>query len=429
MSALLLLLENLLFPLGALAVVLRFLFSPRRRLLFSLSDELSERSGGVSAETRRNLEGGPVLWVHAASAGEVMAVSGLLKRIKSQDSPPRILLTCTTISGRDKALGLKDVDAAALAPLDCYPAVARFLNAVKPRALILGETELWPQAIALASSRRIAIALVNGRISPKSFRQYRWLGAGLRPFLSRISRLAVQTPADAERFIALGAAPGSVRVVGNIKYDLLPSDLKDPEIARELAARGFAEAPIWVAGSTHPGEDEAAIAALQLLRARFPNLKLILAPRHLERCPEVASLLRKANVDFRNWTEPAAPTDCILVDRFGVLAKLYPFARARFIGGSLAPAGGHNSIEAAAAGSPVIFGPHTNNIAEVATLLISAGCGFRIERPEELVDILGKLLDDPSRRDELGRLARMTAEGLTGALDKTLTHISVVLVP
>jgi 3-deoxy-D-manno-octulosonic-acid transferase len=424
---LVLLVENLFFPLGALVIVLRFLLSSRRKVLLSLKDELRERLGGVGAEPLQKLRGRPVLWVHAASAGEVAAVSGLLERIKAGPTPPAVILTCTTVAGREKAASLPFADTAVLAPLDCYPAVSRFLGSVKPYALILVETELWPQTIALAAGRGVRIGLVNGRMTERSFGRYRWLVAGVRPFLAQISRLALQTPEDARRFEKVGAAAGTVRVVGNMKYDRLKPSAKDPKVAERLAALGWDNAAIFVAGSTHSLEEDVLIAGFLSLRNRFPHLKLILAPRHPERADQAGITLSNAGIGFRSWSQEPGPADCLLIDGLGVLPKLYPFAAVSFVGGSLVPVGGHNLLEPAIAGTPVLFGPHTGHTREVAALLQSAGVGFCIEDAKTLASVASDLLGDDQRRQALGRQARKTAESLQGAVERTFDHLVPIL--
>ena len=427
MSLLVLALENLLFPLGALAIVLGFLISPRRRVLLSLADELRERFGGVTADQLKALAGRPVLWVHAASAGEVAAAAILLERLKGGDKPPAVVMTCTTMTGRQKAAGLACVDLATLAPLDCWPAVSRFLGAVKPYGLILVETELWPQTIALAHARGLRIGLVNGRMTERSFIRYRMLRSCARPFLRMICRLAVQTEADAQRFSDLGVDPGSVRVVGNMKYDLLKPAAKDAEVASRLSALGWDGAAIWVAGSTHPGEEELVLAAYRSARKKTPDLKLVLAPRHPERAAQAARTLEEAGLPFRSWSQAPARADCLLLDVLGVLPLVYPFAAVSFVGGTLVPVGGHNLLEPAIAGTPVLFGPNTGHTREVARLLESAGVGFCCSDAAALSGALDDLLGDRARCLELGRQARGLAESLQGAVERTSSYLSPVV--
>ncbi|MBI3553654.1 MAG: 3-deoxy-D-manno-octulosonic acid transferase [Elusimicrobia bacterium] len=429
LRGLVLLVENLLFPLGALAVVLRFLLSPRRRVLLSLGEELRERFGGVSADKLDKLRGRRVLWVHAASAGEVAAVSGLLARIKAAPNPPAVILTTTTMTGRDKAAALPHADAASLAPLDCYPAVARFLDAVKPSALLLVETELWPQMLALAKSRGVRVGLVNARMTERSFGRYIILAPLARPFLRMIDRICAQSEADSQRFQAVGAASSALLVAGNMKYDRLEAPKKDEEAGRRLRALGWEGSPVWVAGSTHPVEEDAVLAAYKSAREKIRGLKLVLAPRHPERAAQAAQTLREAGVSFRAWSDAPSRADCLLLDKMGLLTKFYAFACVSFVGGTLVPVGGHNLLEPAIAGSPVIFGPRTEHTAEVARLLSGAGCGICVDDAEELSSALCDLLGNEPRRRALGLQARALAEGLRGAIERSLKHLQPVLAP
>ena len=230
-----------------------------------------------------------------------------------------------------------------IAPLDCWPAVTRFLDAAKPYSLILVETELWPNMIAAASRRGLKIGLVNGRLSERSFSRYLLARPLLAPFLRKVCRLAVQGEADGERFRALGAPEGSVLVVGNMKYDRV----KVPDTAaaaQRLRSLGWAGAPVFVAGSTHPGEEEAVLGAFLSAQARHPALKLVIAPRPPERAADTAASLKNRGVTFTSWSarESAPASDCLLIDRLGPLASFYPSATVSFVGGTLVPVGGHN---------------------------------------------------------------------------------------
>lgn len=427
MSFFVLALENLLFPLGALAIVFRFLFSSRRRVLLSLNDELFERMGGLSAAGRAKLKGRRVLWVHAASAGEVAAVSRILERIKRGEDAPAVLMTCTTVTGREKAASLACVDAASLAPLDCYPAVAAFLRNASPQALMIVETELWPQTLALAGARGVKIGLVNGRMTDRSFSRYRALAPFFRPFVARIDRLAVQTEGDAEKYRRLGARPERIAVAGNMKYDGLKAAQPDAAVKKYLKDLGWEGEPVWVAGSTHAVEEEILLEAYRLIKILFPRLHLVLAPRHPERIAETKGALEAVNVSYCVWSQGPAPAEALLIDGLGVLPKLYAFADVSYVGGTLVPVGGHNLLEPAMAGAPVLFGPHTEHTREVARLLESTGCGFCCTDAPALASALGEILGDDARRRALGRQAREVADRLRGAVDKTLAHLGPLL--
>ena len=430
MTALVLLAENLLFPFAALAFLLRFAFSSRRRFLLGLHEEMRERLGLLSAEQLRRLAGRRVLWVHAASAGEVSAVAGLLERIRRLPGAPAILATCSTAAGREKARGLAAVDLAVMAPLDFYPAAKRFLALTGPKSLLIAETELWPHLIELSHRGGVRIALVNGRLSERSLRRLRLFKRLVTPFLLRIERLAVQTKADARRFLELGAEPSRLAVCGNMKYDQA-KPLGDPAPASEFLGRlGWKGLPLFVAGSTHPGEEEILLDAFLQARQARPEARLVIAPRHVERSRQTADSLRQRGLKAVAWSQgPSPDADALLLDSLGVLPHFYEFATVSFVGGTMVPVGGHNLLEPALAGSPVIFGPHTFHTPETATLLENAGCGFRAADAGRLSEILRELLSDPARSAALGRDARSAARSLAGATDRTLAQIEAVLEP
>ena len=428
MTILVLFIANLLFPFAALGIVLRFALSPRRGVLRGLGPELSERFGRLPPDALAALAGRPVVWIHAASAGEVSAVAGLLRSLRGRPSPPALLVTTMTAAGLEKARSLKLADACALAPLDFYPAVSRFLREVRPAALILVETELWPHLIALSRTRGTRVAIVNGRISERSFPRYRLASPFLRPFLRRIERVLVQTEADARRFLALGCESAAVRVAGNMKFDNPPATADQARAQAFLKGLGWGQAPLLVAGSTHPGEEEQVFDAYLAARQAFPRLKLIVAPRHVERSAQTESLLRARGLAPALWSRgPQGGADALLLDALGVLAAFYPLAAVSFVGGSLVPVGGHNLLEPALAGSPVLFGPHVFDQAQAARALESAGCGLRVGDGGELAQRLKELLGDPPRARALGDLALRTAEGLNGAVGRTLEGLAPLL--
>jgi 3-deoxy-D-manno-octulosonic-acid transferase len=409
---LVLLLENLLFPFGALAVLVKFLVSPRRGVLKSLPEELRERFGRIpSPDARRQ-----VVWFHAASAGEVGAVRPLIAALKKAKPEVSALVTTLTAAGRDRARSLREIDGSALAPLDFWPAVSSFLDRVRPRALVLVETELWPHMIALAAARG-PVVLVNGRVSERSYGRYRLIAPFLRPFLSRLAVVLAQTEPDAQRFRALGAP--EVVVTGNLKFDA-PAD---PACAFPIPWKD----PIFVAASTHPVEEEAVVDAWLKAREKEPKLKLILAPRHVERSRQAAELLSRRGVEFTTALAPSWPADALLVDRLGLLRGLYSGALACFVGGTLVPVGGHSLIEPALAGVVVLFGPNIQNTREPAQLLESAGAGFCVADAPALAAKLTDLVADRSRAKAQGELAKKTAEALQGATQATLERILPLL--
>lgn len=426
-----LVLENLLFPIGAFLIILKFLFSPRRGLLAGLGEELSERLGRLPAEAAAKLSGKRVLWIHAASAGEAGAVAPLVTKLKSAPASPAVIMTTMTRSGREKARGLSGVDHAALAPADCFPAAAGFIHAAHPRALILVETELWPHLIELSHARGAKVCLVNARMTEKSFARYRIIRPFLSPFLKRLSLICAQTDDDAQRFLRLGARAEAVQVCGNMKYDVPPPG-EDRRLKDAVRRLGWEGAPVFTAGSTHPVEEEQVLDGYLAARAAAAGLRLILAPRHPERAADAAEALRSRGISFARFSalQAGAQTpgaQALLLDVMGALSAAYGLASAAFVGGTMVPVGGHNLLEPALAGVPVLFGPHTGHIPEPARALESAGGGFCVDDGARLGAVLCDLLADPARAKAQGQLARRAAQGFTGAVSRTAAALEALL--
>lgn len=421
MSLLLLLLETLLAPLAGLGVILSFVLSPKRGRLAGLSDELPERLGTVPAEALARLRGREVWWFHAASAGEVGGLAPILDAI-SKKSAAALFLTTTTRSGRDAARALPCVAWAQLAPLDAWPFVARFLKALSPRRLILAETELWPTTLILAGRAGLAPALVNARLTERSLSRYLPLSGLLAPAFRALSVVGAQSEGDAARFVALGVPRERVTVTGNAKYDRVVVPVASDAARARVAALGWKDAPLFVAGSTHPFEEEMVLAAYMAARRAVPELRLVLAPRHLERAADAADLLAHAGLKLSRWSAaPQSGRDALLLDEMGALPSFYALARAAFVGGTLVKVGGHNLLEPAAAGVPVLFGPHTGHIERPAELLAApGGGGRRVADSAELAARLSEFARDEASARAAGDAARKVADGLRGASARTI---------
>ncbi len=416
-----LILWNLLFPFGAILFGMRVLFSRRRGLLRSIASELPERLGLIRLEKQASAASGP-LWIHAASLGEVNAALPLIEGFRAAGRP--LILTSTNRAGveRARSLGLP----AALAPLDCYVAVKAFLARARPAALILVETEFWPQTIALASAKGLPIVVVNASISQRSFARYGLIRPLMKRLLSRLQMIAAQTPEDAERFKALGARETIVAVVGNLKYDLKPVP-KPREAAEAIKALGWKNAPIFVAGSTHPEEEDAVLEGYLKSLERLPELRLVIAPRHVERAGSLAASLRGHAIPFRSYSGvhqrlPVAPR-ALLLDARGLLPQFYGLALASFVGGTLNELGGHNILEPAASGSPVLFGPHVFNVRAPAQALHDAQGGFEVRGAAEIAERLFHVFRHPELRER----ALEAARSLSGATRRTMQLLAGVL--
>jgi 3-deoxy-D-manno-octulosonic-acid transferase len=388
---------------------------------------LGERLGSVAPTAR----GRAAVWVHGASVGEVTALGPLVRALRRELPGDRLVLSSLTLTGRAvAATRVPDADARILLPLDLRFTVARALDAVAPRLVLFTETELWPNFFAALAARGIPAVMVSGRLSAEAFaryRRWRWLFA---PLLASVRWFCVQSLDSARRLAALGAPPDRIVVTGSLKAAATP-----PAGALSLGRLGVAERPVLVAGSTHPGEEEAILAAWRRIEAEVAGARLILAPRRPERFEEVAALLAAARVAFARrsaLTDAAggawpAAAPVLLLDTLGELAGLYEGARLAFVGGTVAPVGGHNLLEPAAQGTAVVFGPHVENAADAAARLLAGGGGVQVRDAAELVARLPKLFADAAAARAAGERARATVPGPEGPLAVTLAVVRAAL--
>jgi 3-deoxy-D-manno-octulosonic-acid transferase len=421
----LLVFETLLAPFVGLGVVLSFLFSRRRGLLTALATELPERLGFVSDAGRARLMGRRVWWLHAASAGEVGGLSPLIERLWARDDGTVVLVTTTTAAGREAARRNPHVTWAQLAPLDAWPCVSRFLSEARPSRLILTETELWPTTILLAADAGLRPSLINARMTKRSLPRYRAASLFLRPALAALEKILAQSDFDAERFRSVGAPAARVSVAGNTKYDR-PAERSDSTAAvGALEVLGWAGAPLFVAGSTHPVEEAMVLDAFESAAKDLPALRLVIAPRHVERADELPILLDRRGLPFARFgaLEGARPGARVLVlDRMGILNSFWPKATVAFVGGTLVPVGGHNLLEPAGAGAPVLFGPYTGHI-EHPSVLLEKGGGIRVADGAALGTALTNLLSNPLKSKDMGERAQKISGQLRGATARTLSAL------
>ncbi|MFZ5655128.1 MAG: lipid IV(A) 3-deoxy-D-manno-octulosonic acid transferase [Pseudomonadota bacterium] len=375
-----------------------------------------ERFGRVTPPGR------PVIWVHAVSVGETLAAVPLIRRLRAECPGARLLVTTTTPTGSERVRAQFGAGVAhCYAPYDFPHTVRRFLDLVRPALLIVMETELWPNLLHGCARRGIPVVLANARLSARSAAGYARVRALTAPMLAALTRVAAQTGADAERLLHLGLAAERLQVTGNIKFDLeLDEDLRRRAAALR-AAWGGGQRPIWLAASTHAGEDEPVLAAHRTLLARLPDALLVLVPRHPERFDGVHALCRREGLRVRRRSagaDPDAGTQVLLGDTMGELLAFCGAADLVFVGGSLVRAGGHNLIEPAAWGRPVLAGPHLFNFAEAAALLETGG-GLRVcADGAALAAAVEELLAQPARRAAMGAAAGAVAEANRGALER-----------
>ena len=362
----------------------------------------------------------PTLWLHAVSLGEVSAAAPLVRALRARYPDEPLVMTTATPTGRARAVSLfgAAVEVRFL-PYDMPGAVARFLDRIRPRLAVIMETELWPNLFAGCERRGVPVVLASARLSAKSVTRYRRLRGLSRAVFSAVSLIAAQTREDAERFIAIGADGARTRVAGNIKFDLeLPAGVV--EAGRELRKFHGEARPTWIAGSTHAGEEEQLLAA----HAELPDdALLLLVPRHPNRFDDVAHLLAARGVTFIRRSGGRAPdgaTRVVLIDSVGELAALYAAADAAFVGGSLVPIGGHNLLEPAALGLPVLTGPSHANSREIARLLLDQGAALEVKDARELAAVLRRLLADPAERQRMGAIGRRIVESNRGSVQRLL---------
>jgi 3-deoxy-D-manno-octulosonic-acid transferase len=372
----------------------------------------------------------PTIWLHAVSLGEVSAAAALVRALQMCHPQIPLIVTTATPTGRSRARALfgDSVDIRFL-PYDTPGSVRRFLQRIRPRLAIVMETELWPNLFHECGRIGVPLVLANARLSAKSVSRYRSLGRLFRGIFSANTLIAAQTAEDAERFVAIGAASNSTRVIGNLKFDLDigPAVL---ERGRALRLQTFGARPTWIAGSTHAGEEEQVLTAHAALRAGVADALLLLVPRHPERFDSVAELLERRGFRFERRSSGGplpVETQVLLVDTVGELAALYASADVAFVGGSLVPIGGHNLLEPAALGLPVLTGPSHANAKDIAQLLLQQGAALQVGDAQELAGCLARLFGDAEQRRRMGAIARRLVEANRGSVARLLELIEPLL--
>ena len=363
------------------------------------------------------------IWIHAVSVGEVQAAVPLIRELAKRFPNHQFLVTSVTPTGaaRVKAL-FGDTVVQSYIPFEMPVAVNRFFASVNPEIALIMETEIWPNLYHGCGIREIPLILVSARISAKSQRGYRRALPLFRETLSHGIIIAAQSKVDADRFRSIGASSVRTWVIGNIKFDI---ELPETLIAdgRRLRQRLFGERRVWIAASTHEDEEQQALAAHALLRKRFPDLLLILVPRHPERFREVGKLIEQQEFQSVHRTSDETPddaTEVFLVDTMGELPLFYAASDVAFVGGSLVPIGGHNMLEPAALGLPVVSGPHVFNAQDIADMFIELGASRLVHDSKELAASVGDLLADPEAAKIVGEKGRKIVLENRGSLSKLL---------
>ncbi len=366
------------------------------------------------------------IWVHAVSVGEILAMQGLLNQLRQRYPRHQIVLSTVTATGYDLARSRFQHIKIIFAPLDFHSAVTQYIQRIKPKVYINAETEIWPNLFWALYKQGIPIVLINGRVSLKSFAGYKILKFFVKEILSYVNIFCMQSEEDAGRVIQLGARKERVRVSGNMKFD----DVALPTILTRQDVGLLRNEWLWVAGSTHPGEEEIILEILQSLTEEFPQLRLVLAPRHPERTLEIVNVVRQKNLLPVKFSElagmPWEPRQVVIMDTMGQLRSLYGLAEIVFVGKSLTGYGGQNIIEPASFAKPIIVGPNTQNFKDVVELFKKASALMQVNNTEEFKTELIQLLKNPHQREAMGAAAREVIQENQGATERTLKSIGEI---
>jgi 3-deoxy-D-manno-octulosonic-acid transferase len=389
------------------------------------ADKLGERFGS-SPYLQRN----EIIWLHGASVGEIRAMAPLVKSLRREFPKYTLLVTSFSGTGRAQAQAMFSSQAlVAQLPYDLPFCINRWLKCVSPVIGIVMETEIWPNLFAACARRHIPLLLVSARLSERGLRRLRRMPRLVSMALNQVTAVAAQTAADAEGFRQLGAPPQRLSVMGNLKFDIqLPETLRQE--GRALRTKLFGKATVIVAGSTREGEEQLVLAAFRSLLSQHPNCVLVLAPRHPQRAGGVAELVRSAGSVCRRRSAGQLllkPGEILLLDTLGELTHFYAAAHIAFVGGSLVPLGGHNLLEPAALGLPVLAGPHLLNVRDIAEMLKNAGGLIVVADADKLGEAFIWLVNNSATRQHIGQAAQHTVSANRGALDKAVKLIDAVL--
>ncbi|MDP1915913.1 MAG: glycosyltransferase N-terminal domain-containing protein [Myxococcales bacterium] len=374
--------------------------------------------------------GAPRIWLHGASAGDLLALSPMIVRLRAKFPDAKVIISTITNTGALMARERlsKQIDAVVYAPWDLFGATRRAVRALAPDLLVLEYTEIWPNLIRAAHDSGARIALTNGRFSAPHLGRYRAFFTLIGNPLDDIDLFLMRADDEAERVLSLGATPDRVQVTGNTKFDaLVPSSeaAEDQLLRTALGLNGAGR--VWIAGSTHEGEEELLLEVYKRLVVEVPDLRLVIAPRYIDRAPRVLSLVEAAGLHggLRSLGNPqGAPV--VVLDSIGELARAYRLATVVFVGGSFTTRGGQNILEPAAQGRPVLFGPHMENFKDSVGVLVGRG-GLQVKDPDNLFKVLAELFARPETIESLGVLARQAVRQVSGASDRNVAALARLL--
>jgi len=392
---------------------------------------IRERLGYFKQGQLTSLNGRKVIWIHAVSVGETRAAIPLLKGLRKQYPDACLVLSNVTETGRAVARKIPEIDVCLFFPFDLSWAVRRSLRLIAPSIILIVETEIWPNFVRIAHQNNIPILLVNGRFSDRSFPRYFTLKRFLKPLLGNFSAFCMQSAQDARRARRIGAPPARVMVSGNLKFDVVSyrRSLPDPDAFRnEMNLPGGV--PVWVAGSTHAGEETVVADVSRQLQAADVEQILVIVPRHPERARSIGDELSSMGIhwvlrsEITRYGKRLRPGDILLVDTIGEMLNFYSIADLVFVGGSLVPVGGHNLLEASLLNKPVLFGPFMQNFKEIAGLVLKSQAGMQVENKEQLYEKVALLLRTPDMCLIMGCQGFDLLSEHAGATEKTLEEIA-----
>ncbi len=364
-----------------------------------------------------------VIWIHAVSVGEVLAAKGFLRLLLDSLPDAHVVLSTTTPTGQQLAKKIESEHERVRAiyfPFDFGSAIKRAFDRIHPECIIIMETEIWPNLIKEAAKRGVPIGIVNGRISNRAMKRYRWIKSFTRSIVKDLTYCFVLSEQDKQRFLELGVRPECLRVSGNMKFDQ-ETNLDLEEVARLQREWQLVDHQVLIGGSTHAGEETILIEAFQMLRREFPGLKLIVVPRYPERSPEVRALIERAGFKVNLASEGPQPvSDVLILDQMGILPIYYALADLVFVGGSLIPHGGQNPIEAARYFKPILHGAYVANFEEIYSNLDESGGAFLVDSETALYQQAASLLSDSKNLERAGRIAYECVEALKGATRRNL---------
>lgn len=389
--------------------------------------EILTRLGIFKKDFVRPPEGADVIWIHAVSVGEARAAESLLKLIRAEWPKKRIVVSTVTPTGQAIVKGfLKEGEGVFYAPLDISYVVQRFLGLLKPGLLIIMETEIWPNLIRLAKRRGTKVVIVNGRISDRSFRGYQRIRAFFEPVLHQVDLFCMQAQEAKERLVRLGVAADKIKLTGNIKFDI-SCDAKESAGLQRLRDACLGRL-VLVGGSTHENEEEMLVEIYRSCVKDFPNLRLVIAPRHVERTDKIRRMVRYQGLEAVRFSrlsgdEVLSAAQVLLVDTVGDLSSLYRFCDIAFVGGSLVKKGGHNPIEPALFAKPVLFGRYMENFNEIRDIFVRENAALEVDTPQRLEYEFRRLLASPGLREEYGGRGRQLLEKNKGASRRTFAAL------